>query len=175
MKKLTENQEKLIEQIKNEFLSMNDTKEPSSFAEVLLNDIAQTRKKFDEIALKGRALFNELKTQHDKNMVYLKTECKKLGIEVEDDRDILNYSPNSQFCSASMKITHPKSGDSWFYMYAKVFLKYHSENGLQVYEPIANVSYGFSGDTDHMGKFDSFINSDKFKSYITNLYHRINR
>lgn len=174
MKTLTENQEKLIEQIKNEFLSMNGTEEPSSFAEVLLNDIEQTRKEFDEIALKGHALFNELKTQHDKNMAYLKAECKKLGIEV-DDRDTLNYSPSSQFCSESVKITHPKSGDDWFYIYAKVFLKYHSKNGLQVYEPIANVSYGFSGDTDNMGKFDSFINSDKFKSYITKLYHRINR
>jgi len=175
MKKLTENQEQLIEQIKNEFLSMNGTEEPSSFAEVLLNDIEQTRKEFDAIALKGHALFNELKNQHDKNIAYLKAECKKLGIEVEDSRDILNYSPNSQYCSASMKITHPKSGEDWFYIYVKVFLKYHSKNGLKVYEPIANVSYGFSSDADNMRKFDEFINSDKFKCYITKLYHRINR
>jgi len=175
MKTLTENQEKLIEQIKNEFLSMNGTEEPTSFAEVLLNDIAQTRKEFDEIALKSHALFNELKTQHDKNMAYLKTECKKLGIEVDDSRDNLRYSPDSQYCSASVKIDHPKSGDDWFFIYVKIFLKYHSKNGLKVYEPTADVFYGFTSDSDQMRKFDSFINTDKFKSYITHLYHKINR
>jgi hypothetical protein len=174
MKTLTENQEKLIEQIKNEFLTMNGTEEPTSFAEVLLNDIAQTRKEFDEIALKGHALFSELKAQYDKNVAYLKAECNKLGIEVEDNRDIIKYSPDSGYCSGSIKITHPKAGDDWFFIYVKVFLKYHSKNGLKVYEPTADVFYGFTSDSDQMRKFDSFINTDKFKSYITHLYHKIN-
>jgi hypothetical protein len=175
MKTLTENQEKLIEQIKNEFLTMNGTEEPTSFAEVLLNDIAQTRKEFDEIALKGHALFNELKAQYDKNVAYLKAECNKLGIEVHDDRDIIKYSPDSGYCSGSIKITHPKAGDDWFFIYVKVFLKYHSKNGLKVYEPTADVFYGFTSDSSYMREFNSFINTDKFKSYITHLYHKINR
>jgi hypothetical protein len=175
MKTLTENQEKLIEQIKNEFLSMNGTEEPTSFAEVLLNEIAQTRKEFDEIALKGHALFNELKAQYDKNVAYLKEECNKLGIEVEDNRDIIKYSPDSGYCSGSIKITHPKAGDDWFFIYVKIFLKYHSKNGLKVYEPTADVFYGFTSDSSYMREFNSFINTDKFKSYITHLYHKINR
>ena len=84
MNKLTETQEKLIEQIKNEFLAMNESETPSSFADLLLSEIDNARTEIESIRSKSYALFEELNAQYVKDIDCLRTECAKLGIGIED-------------------------------------------------------------------------------------------
>ena len=53
MKQLTENQQELIAKITEEFMAMNDRPQPTSFADILLDEINQTKRDFEAIEIKG--------------------------------------------------------------------------------------------------------------------------
>ena len=67
MNNLTKNQEKLIEQIKKEFLSLNQSETPKSFADLLLSEIDDARTEIASIVAKSHALFGELHAQYLQN------------------------------------------------------------------------------------------------------------
>jgi hypothetical protein len=176
MNNLTKNQEKLIEQIKNEFLAMNQSETSSSFADLILNEIDDTRIEFASINSKSYALFEELHAQHLKNLEYLKTECAKLGIGVEC-RGLLSFNNNSQFCTTSIVLLHPTTRDYNIDISVRIPTRCHSKSGLRTWELYSTIKYGISvtSDLDHMYEFNIFINKDNFKERVTTLYHRIKK
>jgi hypothetical protein len=175
MNNLTKNQEKLIEQIKNEFLAMNQSETSSSFADLILNEIDDTRIEFASINSKSYALFEELHAQHLKNLEYLKTECAKLRIGVEDKG--LSFKDTSQYCTSTITLLHPSIRDYDISISVRIPTRYHSKSGLRTWELYSTIKYGISvtSDLDHMYEFNMFINKDNFKERVTTLYHRINQ
>jgi hypothetical protein len=75
MKQLTENQQQLIAKITEEFMAMNDYPKPTSFADILLDEINQTKRDFEAIEIKNRAICAELSKQFEQDMKYLVSEC----------------------------------------------------------------------------------------------------
>lgn len=175
MNQLTKNQEKLIEQIKKEFLAMNESETPKSFADSILSEIDNTRIEFASINSKSYALFEELHDQHLKNLEYLKVECAKLGIGVEDRG--LSWNSDSQFCTTSIVLLHPTTRDYNIDISVRIPTRYHSKSGLRTWELYSTIKYGISvtSDLDHMYEFNIFINKDNFKERVTTLYHRIKK
>jgi len=173
MKKLTENQEKLIQQITKEFMVMNESETPKSFADLLINEVEETRQKFDFISSKNQFLFKELQSQYLENLGYLKTECAKLGIAVADRG--FNYKNNSEYCSGTIVLLHPQNSDYNVHITVRVPTRFHSKSGLHTWELYSNVKYGFgvSSNLNFMDDFNVFLNKDNFKSAITNLYNKI--
>jgi hypothetical protein len=175
MKKLTENQEKLIQQITKEFMAMNESETPSSFADLILSEIDDTRIKFASINSKSYALFKELHAQYLKDLEYLKTECAKLGIAVEDRG--LSFKDTSQYCTSTITLLHPSNRDYNISISVRIPTRYHSKSGLNTWELYSTIKYGISvtSDLDHMYDFNIFINKDDFKVRVTTLYHRIKK
>ena len=173
MKQLTENQEKLIEQIKNEFLAMNESETPSSFADLLLSEIDNARKEIESIRSKSYALFEELNAQYIKDVNYLKTECAKLGIDIENHD--LHYSDCFNLCRSTIILKHPRSEDYDVYFSVAVPTRYHSKSGMGIHEVYGTLQYGLGHtyDFDHLYSFNTFINSKNFKDRVLSLYHRI--
>lgn len=175
MNKLTKNQEKLIEQIKNEFLAMNESEAPKSFADLLLTEIDNARTEIESIRSKSYALFEELNAQFIKDLNYLKTECAKLGINVENNG--LYYSDQFNLCRSTIILRHPTTRDYDVHFSVAVRTRYHSKSGMGIYEVFGTLQYGLSNtyDFDLMYSFNTFINSNNFKERVTTLYHRIKK
>ncbi len=175
MKKLTENQEKLIEQIKNEFLAMNESEAPKSFADLLLTEIDDARVVIESIKSKSYALFEELNAQYIKDCNYLKTECAKLGINVESN--VLHYNESFRMCRSEIKLKHPSNRDYDVHFTVAVPTRYHSKSGMGIYELCGTLQYGLGStyDFDLLYSFDNFINGRNFKDRVTTLYHRIKK
>jgi hypothetical protein len=175
MKKLTENQEKLIEQIKNEFLAMNESEAPKSFADLLLTEINVARKEIASIVAKSYTLFEELNAQYIKDVAYLRTECAKLGIGVEDRG--LHYNDDFHLCHSSIVLLHPTNRDCNVHISVGIPTRYHSKSGVKTHELYGTLQYGHgvTFDFDLMYSFNTFINGRNFKDRVTTLYHRIKK
>lgn len=173
MKTLTAQQEKLIDQIKNEFLNMNESETPTSFADLLLSEIDDARIQIDSIKAKSHALFGELHAQYIKNLNYLKTECAKLGIDVEDRG--LHYNDTIAICRATIVLLHPTSRDYNVHISVQIPTRYHTKSGMGTYELYRTLQYGVGTtyDLDHMYDFNVFLNKGNFKQRVTTLYHKI--
>jgi hypothetical protein len=175
MKTLTENQEKLIEQIKNEFLAMNESETPKSFADLLLSEINIARNEIASIVAKSYTLFEELNAQYIKDVNYLKTECAKLGIGVEDRG--LHYNDDFHLCRATIVLLHPSSRDCNVHISVAIPTRLHSKSGLKTHELYGTLHYGtdVTYDFDLMYSFNAFVNGRNFKDRVTTLYHRIKK
>jgi hypothetical protein len=172
MNKLTETQEKLIEQIKKEFLVMNESKSPTSFADLMLNEIDETRKEFELISKKNQSLFLEYSKEHKQNVEYLRVECAKLGIEIEEQS--LGYDDTSQFTTSNIILMHPKYREYNVYISVRIPTRYHMKNGLKIYELHSKIQYGITHwDLDHMYDFNVLMSKSQFKERVISLYHRI--
>ena len=175
MNNLTKNQEKLIEQIKKEFLSLNQSETPKSFADLLLSEIDDARTEIASIVAKSHALFGELHAQYIKNLNYLKIECAKLGIGVEDRG--LHYNETFAICSATIILLHPTNRDHNVHISVGIPTRHHSKSGLRTYELYHTLQYGIgvTYDFDHMYDFNVFLNKGNFKERVTTLYHKIKK
>jgi hypothetical protein len=175
MNNLTENQEKLIKQIKNEFLSLNESETPKSFADLLLTEIDNARVVIESIKAKSYALFEELHAQYIKDVKYLETECAKLGIGVENRG--LYYNDTFHLCRATIVLLHPNNRDYNVHISVAIPSRYHTKSGLSTHELYNTLQYavGSTYDFDHMYNFNTFVNSKNFKDRVTTLYHKIKK
>lgn len=175
MKTLTENQEKLIEQIKNEFLAMNESETPKSFADLLLSEIDDARTEIASIVAKSYTLFEELHAQYNQDVAYLRTECAKLGIDIENRG--LHYNDDFHLCRATIVLLHPTSRDCNVDISVAIPTRLHSKSGLKTHELYGTLQYsiGVTYDFDFMYSFNTFINGRNFKDRVTTLYHRIKK
>lgn len=171
MKQLTDNQQQLIAKITEEFMAMNDYPQPTSFADILLDEINQTKREFAAIEVKNKAIYAELYKQFEKDMEYLESECEKLGIEL--DYDPLHRNPGSDYCGQTAWFGRTQGYDERFTISASATSLFRSKNGLRQYELTPTLKYSIQGIS--FLSFDGLINNDKFKNAITNLYHKINR
>jgi hypothetical protein len=174
MNNLTKNQENLIEQIKKEFLAMNESETPKSFADLLLMEIDNSREEMGLVKVKSYALFEELQAQYERDVDYIRTECAKLGIGIVCER--LYYKDDFHLCNGSIKLLHPTNRDYNFYVSVAVETRLHSKSGFKVYELCNSLQYSvdINHDFNRMYSFNTFVNSDSFKERVTTLYHRIN-
>jgi len=171
MKQLTENQQQLIAKITEEFMAMNDYPKPTSFADILLDEINQTKREYEAIEVKNKAIFAELGKQFYRDMEYLELECKKLGIEV--GYDPLRRTPNTDHCGQTIRLGRDQGHDERFTISAKVLSLFHAKNGLRQYELTPHLFYSIQHNNDFT--FVDLMKNDRFKNTITQLYHKINR
>ena len=170
MKQLTENQQRLIAKITEEFMAMNDYPKPTSFADILLDEINQTKQDFEAIEVKNQAIFAELSKQFEEDMAYLAKECNKLGIEVE--YTCFERNSGTDYCGSSICFGKNQGHDERFYIYARVRSWFHGKNGLRKYELTPNLIYYI--ESDKQIPFMDLMNNDVFKNRITRLYHKLN-
>ena len=171
MKQLTENQQQLIAKITEEFMAMNDYPKPTSFADILLDEINQTKRDFEAIEIKNRAIYAELSKQFEQDMKYLISECEKLGIEV--DCDPLHRNPGSDYCGETVWFGKTQGHDERFTISAKAPTLFRAKNGLRQYELMPTLSYFIR--TIEYPSLDGLMKGDTFKNAITQLYHKLNR
>ncbi len=138
---------------------MNNYPSPTSFADILLDEINQTKRDFASIELKNRAIYSELSKQFEQDMEYLTSECEKLGIEVD-------YSPFTTSCYNTIQLGWSQARDERFSIGVEMLSKLHIKNGIRQTELVPNLRY--RGET-----FEEVVNSTKFKNQITQLYHKI--
>jgi hypothetical protein len=173
MKQLTENQQQLIAKITEEFMAMNDYPKPTSFADILLDEINQTKREFAAIESKNEALFAELQKQFFRDMEYLELECKKLNIDV--NYNPLRRSSDSDYCGTSVWLgdynAHPHDGK--FSISVKVPTWCISRNGMRTHELKPELKYSLR--IDKLYDFETLIKSQDFTNSITRIYHQLNK
>lgn len=171
MKQLTENQQQLIAKITEEFMAMNDYPQPTSFADILLDEINQTKREFEAIEVKNKAIYAELYKQFEQDMEYLTSECEKLGVEV--DYNPLQRNPGSDYCGQTVWFGKTQGYDERFTISVRVPSWHMLRNGMRTYELTSELKYSLHSDKAY--DFETIIKSPEFKNAITKLYHKINR
>ena len=171
MKQLTENQQQLIANITEEFMAMNDYPQPTSFADILLDEINQTKREFAAIEVKNKAIYSELYKQFEKDMEYLESECDKLGIEL--DYDPLYRNSGSDYCGQTVWFGKTQGYEERFTISVKAPTLLRAKNGLRQYELTPTLRY-FTNSQDHPS-LDDLMKGNTFKNAITKLYHKINK
>jgi hypothetical protein len=171
MKHLTENQQELIAKITEEFMAINNYSKPTSFADVLISEVNETKREFEAIELKNQAVFQELKKQFEEDVAYLIKECEKLGIEIESA--LLQRGDASDYCGATIWFGKNQAYSERFTISAKVPSILRAKNGLRKYELYPELSYILQS-TEYTA-FSELIVSDSFKNCITRLYNVLNK
>ena len=172
MKQLTKNQQELIAKITEEFMAMNDRPQPTSFADILLDEINQTKRDFEAIEIKNQAIFAELLKQFNADIEYLVSECDKLNIDVEHNA-FERGTDTGGFCGISVFFGKNTGYDERFSIGVKVPTLLHTKNALRKYELTPTLKYYISYDNEL--PFMDLMKNEVFKHKITKLYHRLNK
>jgi hypothetical protein len=168
---LTENQQQLISQITEEFISHNQSKRASRGESLLgvddiINSVQRKRDEIARIKKNNEAILEALKPVFEENFEALAHELNALGLSLKSkDKWTTTYDGRS-FITMKVSMLHDRNSDLDFYVDARIECAYGSfTTEIVVCEPKLQYVFNNAGHT-----FEGLCKNTTFINRIKNMY-----
>lgn len=170
---LTENQQHLIDQITDEFISHNQSKRASRGESLLgvddiINSVQRKRDEIARIKSNNENILKSMKPIFKDNYEALSHELNALGLCLSLNGDWLTTYDGRPFISMKVSMLHDRNSDLDFYFDARIECAYGSfTSEIVVCEPKLQYVFNNAGHT-----FEGLCKNTTFINRIKNMYEK---
>jgi uncharacterized small protein (DUF1192 family) len=169
---LTENQQQLIDQITQEFISHNKSKQATRGESLLgvddiINSIQQKRDEIARIKADNEAILEALKPIFEDNFEALAYELNALGLSLKSNHEWRVTSQGLTFVNMKVAMHHDISSDMDFNLEARVSHTYSKWSEILTCKP--KLQYIF---WDNTFSFEDLCKNQNFVDRIKRMYER---
>ena len=170
MKQLTENQQQLIDQITEEFISHNQSKQASRGESLLgvddiINSVQRKRDEIARIKADNKAILEGIKPIFKDNFEALAHELNALGLCLTSDKDWVTTHDGRSFITMKVSMLHDRRSELDFYFDARVECVHRGFSEVVVCNP--KLQYVFS---DTAYSFEEICKNSRFIGKIKTMY-----